>query len=78
MGQEITQWLMYRHSWSVVGVCVFFFLIYIYIYIYIRTCHCDLSVAFIKLFSGIKKTSSLVTTLLNIQIIWISDLLGVR
>ena len=40
--------------------------------------HCDLSVAFINLYSGIKKTSSLVTTFLNIQIIWISDLLGVK
>jgi hypothetical protein len=42
------------------------------------TCHCDLSVSLIKLFSVIKKTSSLVTPLLNIQIIWISDLLGIR
>jgi len=46
--------------------------------VFFLTCHCDLSVSLIKLFSGIKKTSSLVTALLNIQIIWISDLLGVR
>jgi hypothetical protein len=32
----------------------------------------------IKLFCGIKKTSNHVTNLFNLQITWISDLLGVR
>jgi hypothetical protein len=35
-----------------------FFIIF---YLFFLTCHCDLSVSLIKLFSGIKKTSSLVT-----------------
>jgi len=41
-GQEIPQWLMFRHSWKPFG-----------------TCHCNLSVAVMKLFLEKSKTSGL-------------------